>query len=351
MAVQLGYPQYPLDDRKSNPRRHAGFDLSFDYLSFNSPERERRNLVSFVFLFELCGDLIFRGIDNFDAWFQWQTYFLMAYCVSILIYISVNAQERRLFLAREQLQQKRDELERQKNEIEAANNRKNQFLDAIGHDFRQPMTAIQLYQESASRSIDKLPTDQVRQFIDGAQRSASSLVGHFDRWFDLSKIDRLSTSDALEPVDIRQQLDQVAELYQSAAQVNEIALDYLRPASLVMAQTEPALIAVVLRNLVGNAVRYHRSDQHERQVRLSIALSDRHIRLFIIDNGVGIHPKEMARIFERGFRSPTAPSGGYGLGLALVRDSIDRLPGHKIRFRSDGSTYTCVMMVLPYSKS
>lgn len=78
----------------------------------------------------------------------------------------------------------------------------------------------------------------------------------------------------------------------------------------------PAVLAVALANLIGNAFRY----TQEGEVRIRI-LGD---RVEVADTGPGIDPEDAARLFERGYRGQAASgSKGAGLGLAIVRRLCD----------------------------
>jgi signal transduction histidine kinase len=75
-------------------------------------------------------------------------------------------------------------------------------------------------------------------------------------------------------------------------------------------------------NLGGNALKHSRGP-----VELGVRRRDGRVFIDVIDSGPGIPPSEQGRVFERFYRVPGRKDGGFGLGLAIVREAVDALKG------------------------
>jgi two-component system OmpR family sensor kinase len=102
----------------------------------------------------------------------------------------------------------------------------------------------------------------------------------------------------------------------------------------------------VLRNLVGNAVQHTPA---QTAVRLEVSLSRETVQLNVIDNGPGISPEDLPRVFERFWRAEASRSrayGGSGLGLAIVEAIVHAHHG-QVDVHSDVGVGTTVTIRLP----
>jgi two-component system phosphate regulon sensor histidine kinase PhoR len=92
--------------------------------------------------------------------------------------------------------------------------------------------------------------------------------------------------------------------------------------------SDGAKLEEILKNLVENAINYAPEGS---EIRLEAACRDRRYEVAVVDEGPGIPPADLARVFERFYRVDKArsrESGGTGLGLAIVKHLVERLGGH-----------------------
>jgi signal transduction histidine kinase len=111
-------------------------------------------------------------------------------------------------------------------------------------------------------------------------------------------------------------------------------------------QTEWTLLNAIIQNLIENAIKYSR--RQSPYVEIRVWRENGHIMLEVEDNGQGIAREHQVRIFEMFFRA-TPNSSGRGLGLYILKRSVDKLKG-TIDIKSEigfGSTFT---VRLPQSK-
>jgi signal transduction histidine kinase len=108
--------------------------------------------------------------------------------------------------------------------------------------------------------------------------------------------------------------------------------------------TDNYRVATLLKNIIGNAVKYRRDTIADPHVEVVLERVDEYISIQVIDNGSGISEKNVGKVFDMFFRANITVTG-TGLGLYICREIINRLGG-KINVNSipgKGSTFTILL--------
>lgn len=190
--------------------------------------------------------------------------------------------------------------------------RDREFNFDVSHELRTPLAVIRGATELllAQEGLPDKARDRIRR-IERAARQSTELT---EALLLLSRSEKQGPSDG-ESSDVAQVVEQVVEAQRTNLGQRPVAVAIEREAELSVA-APPAVLAVALANLIGNAFRY----TQDGEVRIRI-LGD---RVEIADTGPGIDPEDAARLFERGYRGQAASgSKGAGLGLAIVRRLCD----------------------------
>jgi signal transduction histidine kinase/ligand-binding sensor domain-containing protein len=108
-------------------------------------------------------------------------------------------------------------------------------------------------------------------------------------------------------------------------------------------------LKIILSNLLGNAVKYHDTDKQDNIVELEFRNTGAAWSLDITDNGIGIERERLGRVFELFYRA-TESAKGSGLGLYIVKDTIDRLGG-RISVESEIGKWTKFTLSFPLNNS
>ncbi|MEP7014794.1 MAG: ATP-binding protein, partial [Verrucomicrobiota bacterium] len=107
---------------------------------------------------------------------------------------------------------------------------------------------------------------------------------------------------------------------------------------------DPVLFERAVSNLVDNAVRF---TPDGGEIQISIAVGAASVEVDVSDNGSGIDPEHLPRVFDRFYRADSSrTSGGAGLGLALVKSIVD-LHGGSPRIESEAGRGTTVTLIFP----
>jgi signal transduction histidine kinase len=221
--------------------------------------------------------------------------------------------------------------------LEDANRTKDDFLAMLGHELRNPLapivTALALMNEKDTNAAAE------RAVIERQLRHVIRLV---DDLLDISRITRGLLT--LEPTTV-----ELADVLDTAAQANAPligqrghTLHVEAPRGIFVHGDEARLLQIVS-NLVTNAARY---TPNGGQIRVALAAEAGDAVVRVADNGAGIEPHLLAKMFDmfvQGPRSPDRAEGGLGLGLAIVKNLVE-LHGGSVSAESDGpgkgSTFT-----------
>ena len=231
-----------------------------------------------------------------------------------------------------------DDLNQAKQNAEAANNAKDNFLAILSHELRTPMTPV--LATVAVMEQDKLMPAHLLQELEVIRRNVQVEARLIDDLLDVTGIIRGKLDLHREPVDLRVLLEHAMQNYcaGNAARKNlKVTTEITATHTYVLADS--SRMTQVLWNLLQNACKFTPPDG-KIAVRLSNEPhgNDPELVVEITDDGVGIHPDTMPRIFEpfeQGERSRSRLFGGLGLGLAISR-AIVELHGGSISAESEG---------------
>jgi signal transduction histidine kinase len=237
-----------------------------------------------------------------------------------------------VLISRVQTARRREEEAR--GEAEAANLAKTKFLAAASHDLRQPMQALSMY--ASVLGEDRPPADS-RRIVQGIRLSVQALEAMFDGLLDIARLESGVVQASVVALPLMPLLERVVEAERPLAAHKGIELRVVRTSARV--RSDPLLLERMLKNLVGNAIRY---TERGRIVVGCRRAGPWRLRIAIADSGIGIPPHEQARIFEEYYQVEGASAQGLGLGLPIVR-SLGELLGHRVAVKSAvgrGSTFS-----------
>ncbi|XXT23516.1 ATP-binding protein [Sorangium sp. So ce429] len=199
------------------------------------------------------------------------------------------------------------------------------FVANVSHELRTPVTAISTAAETLQLGALQDP-DEAAEFVDVIDRHAKRLRHLVDDLLDLSKIEAKNFRLALAELDIAPAIEHVTHLLGEAARRRRVTVtvdaDALPPA-----RCDRRALEQVLMNLLDNAIKYAGEGAH---VTVKARSLDQQVTIAVTDDGPGIPPHHLGRIFERFYRVDAGRSrdlGGTGLGLAIVKHLVELMNG------------------------
>jgi signal transduction histidine kinase/CheY-like chemotaxis protein len=235
---------------------------------------------------------------------------------------STRARLRQALALQAQVEALQQQLHQAQASSEAAEQGKARFLAAASHDLRQPAHALGLYM-AALRAGPLAPAQA--EIAERMQGSLAALDRLFAALLDVSRMDAGAVVPQWDTVALAPLLRRLADEWalQAEGRGLRLALHVADPEALTV--TDAVLLERVLRNLLGNAVKYTERGGVLLACRTRTAADgSRHHRVEVWDSGPGIAPAEQERVFEEFYqaRSGGGDSGrerGLGLGLAIVQ--------------------------------
>jgi signal transduction histidine kinase len=217
------------------------------------------------------------------------------------------------------------ELQLTNEQLRAAGDAKNDFLSRMSHELRTPLAAIMGFNELLS--LAEL-SDQQRQWVGMTLKAGEHLLELINEVLDLARIESGHTTISLEPVALRAVLGEAVELMEPLADDRAIELHMPElPAGSGYVMADNQRLKQVLINLLSNAVKYNRDGG---EVRISVeSAGDDRVRVAVSDEGHGIPPQELDKLFvpfER-LQAGATDVQGTGLGLALSRALCEAMEG------------------------
>lgn len=216
------------------------------------------------------------------------------------------------------------------------------FVANVSHELRTPITAIGTSAETLLAGALDDP-EEAAEFVDVIDRHAKRLCQLVDDLLDLSKIESKNFRLTLVEQDVVPIVAHVARLLEEPARKRRVNLRVQRHDEALLCRVDRRALEQVLMNLLDNALKY--AGDGAQVVIASRPRPGGGVEISVSDNGPGISPAHLGRIFERFYRVDAGRSrevGGTGLGLSIVKHIVELMNG-TIDVESElgkGSTFT-----------
>ena len=200
-----------------------------------------------------------------------------------------------------------------------------EFVANVSHELRTPLSLIKGYVETLLDGAKDNPQVAVK-FLQTIDRNAERLKLLIEDLLTLSELESGKIQLDLQPVALRPLIEKVIGDFKSRAEAKQVRL--IDEAAEVRVRADARRLEQVLCNLIDNAIKYGR---HQGTVSVRTRAAKGHqIEVSIQDDGPGIPPESLERIFERFYRVDKARSreqGGTGLGLSIVKHIVQNHGG------------------------
>jgi two-component system sensor histidine kinase CreC len=205
-----------------------------------------------------------------------------------------------------------------------------QYIDTLAHELRTPITGIQL---TAENLLTPMSDAQRKRFIENILDSNKHMDLLVNRLLDLSRIERRETLKAVEPVNILQIVNNVLKAPSRAKNISDKDLNIvleINNKSLIKA--EKILLEQAIGNIVNNALDF---SPKSGTITIKVSETNTAISIIVLDDGPGIPPHVLSKLFTRFFSVSRPDTGvrGNGLGLRFVR-KIMQLHGGEVTLQN-----------------
>ncbi|MDP9280705.1 MAG: response regulator [Chloroflexota bacterium] len=221
-------------------------------------------------------------------------------------------------------------------ELEQLDILKTQFLSMASHELRTPLTAVSGFMQLARRRMSRLSGEtnvppplreeaqKADETLELANRQAKKLARLIDELLDVSRLQQGRVEMRLAEIELTDVVRDVAERMRILTKSHEIETKIEGAAPIVADRDR---IEQVLEDLVGNAIKY---SPDSPRIEISLHVNGANAVVSVRDEGIGIAPGEVEKIFGLFYRSPDPRAdhvGGLGLGLYVSREIVSRHHG------------------------
>lgn len=211
-----------------------------------------------------------------------------------------------------------------------ADRRKNEFLAMLGHELRNPLSAVS--NAIAAANLD--PSNRERA-LEIARRQTAQVTRLVDDLLDVARITQRRIVLRKKLVNIVDLIDRALEETRATVNAHEIVLSIAPESRSIKVDADPTRLQQILSNLIHNAIKF---SQRDGRVEIELFRRGDDAVVRVRDWGIGIAPENLSGIFDlfvQGDVSISRERGGLGIGLTLVKQLVT-MHGGRVEARSEG---------------
>lgn len=236
-----------------------------------------------------------------------------------------------IYSTRKQLKEKNIELQKAYDELD-------KFVYSASHDLRAPLMSILGIVQLAMMEKDVKSQNQYLMLIDSCVRKLDTFILNIIDYYKNSR-----TEINFVNIDFRQLVHDTYESLKYYPNTSNIDFDFK------IEQSGPFIsdiikIRIVLNNLFTNAIKYQRTENPDKKVRIHVVAQAEKATITVEDNGIGIRKEQLEDIFKMFYRG-TIHNTGSGIGLYIVHEAIQKLHGQIDVQSSEGNGTTFIIQI------
>ena len=225
---------------------------------------------------------------------------------------------------------------------------KSDFVANVSHDLKTPLSLVRMFAETLE--LGRVTDEAVRREYYGViTRESERLTRLINNVLDFSRIESGRQRYALRPTPLEPVIHETLEAFRYPLAQQGFKVETQVAPDLPDVPMDTGAIGQALANLVDNAIKY---SGEGRRVRVVARRDGDGVRIEVADDGIGIPPAEIGRIFEKFYRigrSETQGRRGSGLGLALVKHVVEA-HGGRVSVVSRPGEGSCFALHLPAAR-
>ncbi len=233
----------------------------------------------------------------------------------------------RFYFINHQLKTKNEELQKTNEEL-------NRFAYSASHDLKAPVKSMLGILQLAQK--EKQTEDNLLQLLSDSVKKLDYFINNIIDYYKNTRSEKTLNEINFNKV-IQDSLNVIE--HSQNTKVNDININ------LSIVQDKPFVndefrISVIISYLLSNAIKYQKREEPNKEISISVLVSERNVKIQISDNGIGIPQKHCDNIYNMFYRA-TTQSTGSGIGLYIVKETLEKLDG-KIKMTSvegEGTTF------------
>lgn len=259
----------------------------------------------------------------------WLIFSLLLISVAILVFTNLQSKKKNNKLLLEKnvlLEEANNKLMESEAHLKELNATKDRFFTLIAHDLKNPFTALMGFSEILQNNFENFKKEEIKDLIKIIFESSQNLYKLLDNLLQWSRSQTGSIQFNPENFPLLPLVKQEIEVLEPLAEKKSIKF-VTRVEDHIMVYADKNLVAVIIRNLLNNAIKFSNS---EGKITIFSKENERFVSISIADNGIGMDKEEKDKLFrlDTSFSSKgTADEQGTGLGLLLCKEFIEKNAG------------------------
>jgi len=254
-------------------------------------------------------------VEQFVTWQTWVVILVLSILVGIIlagIFIIFAYQRKTLALYRSQ----------------------HKFINSFTHELKTPTTSLNLYLETFIKH--DLPRDMQLKYLNYMMADVERLTDNINNILNLARVEAKIYGEKFVTIDVVEEVEKFCKANAQLFRGSNIVIKREREDIPFFCSINTSLFHMILMNLLSNATKHNRNEVPE--ITISFSLTDKQVRISLLDNGIGFEKSQARKIFKKFFqveRSDWSYPGGTGLGLYMVAQAVKFHKG-RIFAKSDG---------------
>ncbi len=201
---------------------------------------------------------------------------------------------------------------------------KTNFIATVSHELKTPIASIKMgLQLLGNEQVGALNKEQLL-LVEGINEDAGRLLKITGELLNVTQAESGMIQLTMVATPVNEIIHYALQATKAAADQNQVRIDVPSGIGLITVMADKDKSAWVLTNLLSNAIRYTHSND---VIQVGIEQKEHQVVFSVKDNGPGIAPQFLEKIFDRYFRLPNEKGGGTGLGLTIAREFVEAQGG------------------------
>ena len=215
-------------------------------------------------------------------------------------------------------------------DLQRACQEKTELMEILAHDLKNPLSAISLSVDTLLRKHDRISSEQLEKRLSQIKESVHRMT---DICHQMLRGEHLLSSESgftvlhPEPLGLANLIETLVEALQLQATAKNLQLMVEASKSVPKAFADRIAVLQILENLISNAIKF---SPFGKRIWIRLRAHHQHVRIEVADEGPGIKPQEMKRLFQKRMRLSAQPTGGEsstGYGLWICKTLVDAMRG------------------------
>jgi len=227
-----------------------------------------------------------------------------------------------------------------------ASRMKSEFINVVSHQLRSPITNIKWIADFLTSEDVEMTSEKKQEYIGHLKENTARMVELVDELLVVARIERGGFPVRKKQGSLSSLIRELIKRSKVFAEASNVSLKFYSQKDLSKANFDPALMRMVIENLLDNAIRYTKG---KGKIEIYLKKKGDNLLFSIKDNGVGIPKADQTHIFKKFFRSENVlreQTQGSGLGLYIVKSIINASKG-RVWFNSVEGKGTTFYFTLP----